>query len=150
MQQPQHFGRMRPLDEYDISVKTGFLPASPPLRRLPDPYFIPWEEMMDDFNGLLLAGKLREKVLKVGYITTYCIGCNSNAFIYQMPLLDHNKLKSVQEYRRAFLILCMVSHSYVWGKHETTSEVRLLDLFIFFSFFERRPCSTFVNSSFPR
>ncbi|OAD04176.1 hypothetical protein MUCCIDRAFT_140241 [Mucor lusitanicus CBS 277.49] len=94
---------MRPLEDYDISVKTGFLPSTPPLRRLSDPYFAPWEEMMDDFNGLLLAGKLREKV-------------------HKMPLLDHTQLKSVEEYRRAFLILCMVSHSYVWGKHETTSE----------------------------
>jgi indoleamine 2,3-dioxygenase len=41
-----------------------------------------------------------------------------------MPLLDHKRLKSVEEYRRAFLILCMVSHSYVWGKHELASEVR--------------------------
>lgn len=40
-----------------------------------------------------------------------------------MPLLDHTRLASVEEYRRAFLILCMVSHSYVWGKHEPTSEV---------------------------
>ncbi|KAF1805923.1 Indoleamine 2,3-dioxygenase [Mucor lusitanicus] len=102
-QSQQHFGKMRPLEDYDISVKTGFLPSTPPLRRLSDPYFAPWEEMMDDFNGLLLAGKLREKV-------------------HKMPLLDHTQLKSVEEYRRAFLILCMVSHSYVWGKHETTSE----------------------------
>ncbi|KAI8646306.1 Indoleamine 2,3-dioxygenase [Parasitella parasitica] len=103
MQQSQHSGKMRPLDEYDISVETGFLPSTPPLRRLSDPYFAPWEDMMEDFNGLLLAGKLREKV-------------------HKMPLLDHSMLKSVEEYRRAFLILCMVSHSYVWGKHETTSE----------------------------
>lgn len=65
-QSQQHFGKMRPLEDYDISVKTGFLPSTPPLRRLSDPYFAPWEEMMDDFNGLLLAGKLREKVHKVG------------------------------------------------------------------------------------
>lgn len=44
---------------------------------------------------------------------------------FQMPLLDHTRLQTVQEYRRAFLILCMLSHSYVWGKHEETSEVRL-------------------------
>lgn len=41
-----------------------------------------------------------------------------------MPLLDYRRLRTVQEYRRAFLILCMVSHSYVWGKHETASEVK--------------------------
>lgn len=40
-----------------------------------------------------------------------------------MPLLDYKRLNTIQEYRRAFLILCMVSHSYVWGKHEPTSEV---------------------------
>lgn len=61
----EHFATMRPLEYYDISVKTGFLPSTAPLRRLPDAYFSPWEDMMDDFNGLLLAGKLREKIQKV-------------------------------------------------------------------------------------
>ncbi|KAI9497173.1 Indoleamine 2,3-dioxygenase [Zychaea mexicana] len=95
--------QMRSLDDYDISPKTGFLPSEPPLRRLEDPYFAPWESMMDDFNGLLLAGKLRQSV-------------------HKMPLLDYTRLKTVQEYRRAFLIMCMLSHSYVWGKLEKTSE----------------------------
>lgn len=52
-----------------------------------------------------------------------------------MPLLDHKRLKSVEEYRRAFLILCMVSHSYVWGKHEPASEVKQKTLNNFFSLF---------------
>ncbi|KAI8982031.1 Indoleamine 2,3-dioxygenase [Mycotypha africana] len=99
----QHFQPLKPLEYYDISEKTGFLPTTPPLRKLPDPYFAPWEEMMSDFNDLLLAGKLREKV-------------------HQLPLLDYRRLKTVEEYRRAFLILCMLSHSYVWGKHEIASE----------------------------
>lgn len=42
-----------------------------------------------------------------------------------MPLLETNRLTNVREYRRAFLILCMLSHSYVWGKLEKTSEVSL-------------------------
>ncbi|KAI9266443.1 Indoleamine 2,3-dioxygenase [Phascolomyces articulosus] len=94
---------MRSLEDYDISPTTGFLPTEPPLRRLSDNYFQPWEDLMEDFNGLLLAGKLRQA-------------------IHKMPLLDHSRLKTVQEYRRAFLILCMLSHSYVWGKLEKTSE----------------------------
>ncbi|KAI7879277.1 Indoleamine 2,3-dioxygenase [Lichtheimia hyalospora FSU 10163] len=94
---------MKPLEEYDISPTTGFLPPEPPLRRLPDAYFAPWESMMDDFNGLLLAGKLRRSVEK-------------------MPMLDYRRLKTTPEYRRAFLVLCMISHGYVWGKHEKTSE----------------------------
>jgi indoleamine 2,3-dioxygenase len=65
------FARLKPLEDYDISVETGFLPSKPPLRRLSDDYFAPWEDMMDDFNGLLLAGKLREKVHKVR-IKSFC------------------------------------------------------------------------------
>lgn len=61
----EHFPTMRPLEYYDVSIETGFLPSTPPLRRLPDAYFEPWEAMMEDFNGLLLAGKLREKIHKV-------------------------------------------------------------------------------------
>lgn len=40
-----------------------------------------------------------------------------------MPMLDYRRLKTTPEYRRAFLVLCMISHGYVWGKHEKTSEV---------------------------
>lgn len=58
---------MQPLEHYDISPITGFLPEEPPLQRLQDPYFEPWENMMNDFNGLLLAGKLRQKIKMVSY-----------------------------------------------------------------------------------
>lgn len=61
----EQFPTMRPLEYYDVSIETGFLPSTPPLRRLPDTYFEPWEDMMEDYNGLLLAGKLREKIHKV-------------------------------------------------------------------------------------
>ncbi|PHZ10102.1 Indoleamine 2,3-dioxygenase [Rhizopus microsporus ATCC 52813] len=94
---------MRPLEDYDISPVTGFLPSKPPLKRLTNEYFAPWENMMDNFNGLLLAGRLREK-------------------IHELPLLDANRLGSIEEYRRAFLILCLLSHAYVWGKLELASE----------------------------
>lgn len=75
----EHVARLKPLEKYDISVETGFLPSKPPLRRLSDDYFAPWEEMMDDFNGLLLAGKLREKVHKVR-------SCNSYLFVYILTI----------------------------------------------------------------
>ncbi|KAI7864232.1 Indoleamine 2,3-dioxygenase [Spinellus fusiger] len=81
----------------------GFLPEEPPLRRLPNAYYAPWEDLMEDCNDLLLAGKLRERV-------------------HKLPLLECTMLETVQEYRRAFLILCLVSHSYVWGRHEKVSE----------------------------
>jgi len=53
------------LEDYGLSPETGFMPAEHPLERLEDAYYLPWERIMDRFNGLLLAGRLREAVLKV-------------------------------------------------------------------------------------
>ncbi|KAF9173513.1 hypothetical protein BGX20_003009, partial [Mortierella sp. AD010] len=49
------------LSDYDISPVTGFLPVEEPLQILPDPYFAPWEEVFQQFNGLLLASRLRQR-----------------------------------------------------------------------------------------
>ena len=53
------------LEDYDIDPVTGFLPPTPPLRRLPDPYYEPWESLLDIFHDLMLAGRLRECIGKV-------------------------------------------------------------------------------------
>ena len=89
--------------EYGIDPETGFLPAKPPLHRLSDPYFTPWETIMDDFNALLLAGRLRSR-------------------IHRLDTLEAKRLVSVSEQRRAFLVLSMLAHGYVWGKHEPVSQ----------------------------
>ncbi|KAJ2261981.1 tryptophan 2,3- dioxygenase, partial [Coemansia sp. RSA 451] len=52
------------LEDYDISPTHGFLPSEPPLRRLPDPYYAPWEDIMDRFNQYLLAHHIRRLVRK--------------------------------------------------------------------------------------
>ncbi|KAF9576788.1 hypothetical protein EC968_003295 [Mortierella alpina] len=91
------------LADYDISPVSGFLPAEEPLQILPDPYFAPWEETFQQFNGLLLASRLRQRV-------------------NELPCLEASRLKTKAEQRRAYLILCMLSHAYVWGKHEQAAE----------------------------
>ncbi|KAF9391819.1 hypothetical protein CPB97_005227 [Podila verticillata] len=91
------------LEDYDISPVTGFLPQDEPLKILPDPYFAPWEETFCHFNGLLLASRLRQRV-------------------NELPLLDAALLVTKAEQRRGYLILCMLSHAYVWGKHELAAE----------------------------
>jgi hypothetical protein len=53
------------LEDYDISPLTGFLPTTPPLQRLPNSYYEPWEKLIVTFHDLLLAGRLREYVKKV-------------------------------------------------------------------------------------
>ncbi|KAF8929433.1 Indoleamine 2,3-dioxygenase, partial [Dissophora ornata] len=39
-----------------------------------------------------------------------------------IPVLDASRLKTKAEQRRGYLILCMLSHAYVWGKHELAAE----------------------------
>ncbi|KAJ1954879.1 tryptophan 2,3- dioxygenase, partial [Linderina pennispora] len=52
------------LENYDISPTNGFLPTQAPLARLPDPYYEPWERIVDKFNQHMLAGRIRPLVDK--------------------------------------------------------------------------------------
>ncbi|KAJ1678628.1 tryptophan 2,3- dioxygenase, partial [Spiromyces aspiralis] len=53
-----------PLEDYDVDLEFGFLPHDPPLKRLPDPYYEPWERLVDKLNHFILAGRLRDAVLE--------------------------------------------------------------------------------------
>jgi indoleamine 2,3-dioxygenase len=53
------------LEDYGLDSESGFMPSETPLERLEDGYYAPWERIMDRFNGLLLAGRLREAINKV-------------------------------------------------------------------------------------
>ena len=71
------------LEDYGLDPKTGFMPAEHPLERLEDAYYAPWERIMDKFNGLLLAGRLREAVAKVPpphIMRTFANGLASHSF----------------------------------------------------------------------
>lgn len=78
--------------EYDIS-NNGFLPNEP-LTKL-EPYFLEWDNIANNLPKLNAEKKTRHVV---------------NA----MPMLDHRKLINVREYQRAYLILSLIVHSYVW------------------------------------
>ncbi|KAJ1644811.1 tryptophan 2,3- dioxygenase [Coemansia asiatica] len=91
------------LEDYDISPTNGFLPSGQPVRRLSDPYYEPWEQIMDRFNQYLLAHHIRRQVRK-------------------MPVLDTSKLTSQAEYQRAFMILSFMAHAFVWGRNGAASE----------------------------
>ncbi|CAG8433386.1 8110_t:CDS:2 [Ambispora gerdemannii] len=92
------------VEDYDIHPKTGFLPPNPPLTRLPDLYYSPWEQVIDSYHDLMLAGRLGES-------------------INMLPILETDHLKSIPEYRRAFLILSILAHGFVWGKYEAVRDV---------------------------
>ncbi|BFZ58065.1 Indoleamine 2,3-dioxygenase [Savitreella phatthalungensis] len=84
------------LEDYGLSAETGFLPEEPPLLRLPQKYYRPWETIMESFNALLLADRLKEVV-------------------DDMPVLSADHLRNDAERRRAFLLLSFIAHGYVWG-----------------------------------
>jgi hypothetical protein len=42
----------------------GFLPKNP-LTKLPDQMYEPWEDIVNNLNGLILSSTLRSRILKV-------------------------------------------------------------------------------------
>ncbi|KAF9907823.1 hypothetical protein EC991_010515 [Linnemannia zychae] len=84
------------LEDYDISPITGFVPHDQPLSRLPQAYYQPWEETIDQLNHLINTRQLRSKV-------------------DQWPVLDISQLTTLRQRQRAYVLLCFVAHSYIWG-----------------------------------
>lgn len=82
--------------DFAVDPETGFLPFEPPLRRLPDAYYTPWEAIMADLQPLLFAGRLRDAV-------------------DGMPVLTTERLHGEREWQRAYVCLVFMQHSYVWG-----------------------------------
>ncbi|KAJ3122623.1 hypothetical protein HK098_002709 [Nowakowskiella sp. JEL0407] len=84
-------------EDFGIHKTFGFLPMDPPpLRRLLDVYYAPWENTMDDLQSLCLIGKLRSTVKK-------------------LPVLETNRLITLREKERAYLVLSFIAHAYIWG-----------------------------------
>lgn len=83
------------LASFNVS-KNGFLPGEEPLKNISSPYYEPWELMIHNLQSLLGNGTLRQRV-----------DC--------MPVLLTSKLRTEPEWRRAYVILTLLTHSYVWG-----------------------------------
>ncbi|KAF2262829.1 indoleamine 2,3-dioxygenase alpha type [Lojkania enalia] len=84
------------LSDYDISPQNGFLPAEIPLEVLPDSYYSPWEAVVRNLQGLILSKRLRQMV-------------------DALPVLSTDLLLTEAEWRRAYSILGLITHAYVWG-----------------------------------
>ncbi|KAF3914178.1 Myoglobin [Orbilia brochopaga] len=91
------------LEDYSISATTGFLPDVPPLTALQDPYYGPWEAIISNLQALILSKKIRQE-------------------INRLPVLTTIRLENEAEWRRAYVILSFLSHSYIWGD-KTPAEV---------------------------
>lgn len=77
-------------------TSNGFLPSEEPLKFLPNSYYEPWELLIHNIQGLLANGTLRQRV-------------------EQLPVLSTDGLRTEPEWRRAYVILTLLTHAYVWG-----------------------------------
>ncbi|KAI0455797.1 Indoleamine 2,3-dioxygenase [Xylaria acuta] len=93
---PQISGSEDILDLCSLISENGFLPAEEPLKRLPDTYYEQWEQILDELPTLLEEKTIRDRISNLGVLTTI-------------------KLNTEREWQRAYMILCFLTHSYVWG-----------------------------------
>lgn len=83
------------LSDYEVSAVNGFLPTEPPCDRLP-PDYAQWETIVQYLPQMIISGRLRPH-------------------IERMPVLSTRWLDTLPEWRRAYSILGMLAHAYVWG-----------------------------------
>ncbi|CCU76343.1 unnamed protein product [Blumeria hordei] len=83
-------------EDYGVTAHRGFLPVESPLERLPDPYYNKWESIISNLQGLILSKRLR-------------------GVIEQLPVLSCDGLEHEAEWQRAYSILSIMAHSYIWG-----------------------------------
>ncbi|KAG6001701.1 hypothetical protein E4U21_003904 [Claviceps maximensis] len=84
------------LADYGLSPSHGFLPMTPPLERLPDPYYNKWEAIATNLQALVYTRRLR-------------------GIVEQLPVLSTIGLEHESEWRRAYSLLCFIAHAYIWG-----------------------------------
>jgi indoleamine 2,3-dioxygenase len=85
----------RTLAESEIE-SSGFLPEQPPLDSLSDPYYGPWETLIKHLPKLLKDKTIRSRTI-------------------ELPVLSVSRLKTIPEWRRAYVILSFLAHGYIWG-----------------------------------
>lgn len=83
------------LQEYSIT-RNGFLPEREPLRRLTNPYYTPWESLLEDLPSLIKERTIRDAV-------------------DHLQILSTSKLHTEEEWRRAYVVLSFLTHAYIWG-----------------------------------
>lgn len=82
--------------DYDVSIANGFLPDDLPVQALSHVYYHPWESVFRNLQGLTLAGRLR-------------------GVVDGLPVLSTSYLSTEAEWRRAYMLLGFIVHSYIWG-----------------------------------
>lgn len=91
--------------DYDVDVRSGFLPPAPPLARLPPGPWQVWEDAWDATDGLR-AGQGEARNVKTKEWRT--------AVREKLPVVDVRPLSmAVEPLRRAHALLAFLTHAYV-------------------------------------
>lgn len=94
---------MDSLTRYAIDPRTGFIPATDPIARLPDDY-LAWEALVPDMSALIRSDRLRDSLSR-------------------LPLLNPLALDSEPERERALLLLTVFANAWVWAGREPNLEL---------------------------
>lgn len=97
--------RLIKMEDFDVFPESGFLPNDFPLERLPQEYYKPWEELVENLPSLILTGSLRKIVDS------------------DLDILSTEYLENVEQYRRAYQVLGFLAHGYVWGRDKPVSKI---------------------------
>lgn len=84
------------LKGFGVSSRFGFLPDEYPLHILPDEYYLQWETLIRQLPALLKTRAIRRK-------------------IDNLALLSTTRLQTEREWQRAYVILSLLTHGYIWG-----------------------------------
>jgi indoleamine 2,3-dioxygenase len=85
--------------EFGVSPRHGFLPDELPLRRLTDPYYSSWEDIIEQLPALLKRKALRCRVDSLSVLST-------------------SRLQALREWQRAYQVLSFLTHGYIWNSTE--------------------------------
>ncbi|GFF32019.1 indoleamine 2,3-dioxygenase [Aspergillus udagawae] len=92
------------LQKYQISDQLGFLPAQPPLTRLPQTCYQIWEDTLDGFSSPCNYETIRQQM-------------------DTMSVLSTAALVTEPEWRRAYVVLTMMSQIYLWAGYQPSKEL---------------------------
>lgn len=84
------------LKQFGVSTRFGFLPDQYPLQRLPNHYYSAWEAVIAQLPVLVKTRAIRRRV-------------------DQLRILSTSRLQSEREWQRAYVILSLLTHGYIWG-----------------------------------
>lgn len=86
------------LTQFEIS-HYGFLPVEEPLGHLPDQYYQPWETLIKQLPRLISDGTLYDEIAR-------------------LPILATRHLRTIPEWRRAYVILAFLAHAHIWTANQ--------------------------------